>query len=324
MAPIAVFPPDSVKTHHGAPHGADWCKHQARPALFRTGNNDDPLRPDDRDDQRRPQGRPLVSSAISARSRTCRCPMKGPGRLRHQRPTSKAEKHAVRGTLQGAAGLRLRDGGSRAPSRARTGATSGTSIRSTAPLTSCMACRSSPSPSASSARGRWWRASSTIRRATRCIFAEKGQGAWLNNRRLRVSGAAGARADVPCRLRHPTAGRNAAGASTFQGRARGGDGARGQPAPARRRRARSSQLRRCRPASTPIGSAASRAGTWPRGWCWCARPAALRATADGGDRDGLRDRGICAGNEFGAAPAARHPAGSRAAEPGQFLSGFFC
>ena len=71
--------------------------------------------------------------------------------------------------------------------KAPTAPIASSSIRSTAPPTSCTASRSSPSPSRSSATASWSPASSTIRPSNEIFTAERGKGAFLNDRRLRVA-----------------------------------------------------------------------------------------------------------------------------------------
>ena len=112
--------------------------------------------------------------------------VKGPGDF-VTAADKKAEKTVFEELSKAQPRLRLHHGGIGRRSRAPTRATPGTSIRSTALPTSCTASRSSPSRSRSSARGSWWRAWSTIPANDDMFVAERGQGAYMNNRRLRVS-----------------------------------------------------------------------------------------------------------------------------------------
>ena len=68
-----------------------------------------------------------------------------------------------------------------------TASTSGSSTRWTAPPTSSTACRSTRCRSRWPSAARCSRPSSTTRRATTCSTPRKGRGAFLNDRRLRVS-----------------------------------------------------------------------------------------------------------------------------------------
>ncbi len=102
-------------------------------------------------------------------------------------------------------------------------------------------------------------------------FAERGQGAYLNNRRLRVA----ARRDIAealVELRHPGA-RPRRAPSALQGRDGGGHGAGRRAAPLRRGGARprlcgGRRLRRL------LGARREVLGRRGRAPCWCARPAA--------------------------------------------------
>ena len=99
----------------------------------------------------------------------------------------KRGEDAVRGIVAGAAGLWLPDGGRAATSREPTRAIAGSSIRSTARPISCTACRSSRSTSRWSGKGQIVAGLTYNPIADEMYMAEKGQGAWFNNRRLRVS-----------------------------------------------------------------------------------------------------------------------------------------
>ena len=70
---------------------------------------------------------------------------------------------------------------------AQTATTSGSSIRSTARPTSSTACRPTRSRSGWRFATRSSRPSSTTRRATTCSMHRRGRGAFLNDKRLRVS-----------------------------------------------------------------------------------------------------------------------------------------
>ena len=144
----------------------------------------------------------------------------------------------------------------------------------------CTACRIGRSASGSSAGcpmagSRWRPASSTPRRPTRCSVAEKGSGAFMNDRRLRVLRAAG---PLPrgLRDRHSRSrGRRRASAWRFA-RTLGSLAPQTAGHPAVRGRRRSTL-----PGSQPGAST----GYWEIGikpWdvsgrasCWCARPAAM-------------------------------------------------
>ena len=115
----------------------------------------------------------------------------------------RAEAIAARGARQGAAGLRLSRRGRRRPRRRRQDAIAGSSIRSTAPPISCTASRISPSRSRSSANGAIV-AGLTYNPANDELFvAERGKGAFLNDRRIRVAARQRlAEAVVACGLPH--------------------------------------------------------------------------------------------------------------------------
>ena len=135
--------------------------------------SDDPLRPDDRDDRSRPEGR----AGPEARLRRDREPAglpEGPRRFRQPRRQARG-KAAVRGALEEAAGLRLRDGGERPGRGDATSRIPGISTRSTRRPIFCTRSRSSRSPSRSSARGRSSRAWSTIRPTIPCMSRKKGR-----------------------------------------------------------------------------------------------------------------------------------------------------
>ena len=129
--------------------------------------------------------------------------VKGPGDF-VSAADRRAEQILRQELSQGAAELRPAARGERRGRRAATPTTAGSSTRSTAPPTSCTRCRTSRSRSRSSARASWSRAWSTTRSRTSCSRAEKGAGAYLNDRRLRVSRRSEL-ATLPDRHRHPGA-----------------------------------------------------------------------------------------------------------------------
>ncbi len=144
------------------------------------------LSADERHDRRRPQGRAQPRPRLR-RGRAAAGLGQGTRQLRLGRRPQGRGDHLPR-AVEGAPRLLLPDGGARRGRRRRSNAIAGSSIRSTAPPTSCTACRCSPSPSGWSARASSSPASSTIPISDEMFTAEKGKGAFLNDRRrMRVA-----------------------------------------------------------------------------------------------------------------------------------------
>ena len=208
-----------------------------------------PLRPPQRDDRGRAQGR----ARAQARLRRGREPAglaQGAGEFRHRRrPPRRGD---AQGRIADRPGPATASSARKAASidRHRHRPTPGSSIRSTAPPISCTAFRNSRSRSGSSATARSSRASCYNPITDEMFIAERGKGAFLNDQRMRVAARKRlADAVIACGLPHLGRGDLELG---LQGTRRGPGQGRGAAA-FRRGRARP-RLRRGRPPRRLLGA----------------------------------------------------------------------
>ena len=234
------------------------------------------LRPDERDDRRRAQGGARAYARLR-RGRAAAGVGQGAGQLRLRRRPSLRGDDLSR-AVQGPAGLRLPDGGARAGRGPRQDPPLDRRSRSTAPPTSCTASRSSASRSRSSGRARSCAALVYNPILDELYTAEKGQGAFLNNRRLRVA-ARKTLADCVDLHRHPPP--RPARAPPLPRRVQGADGA-GRRACAARARPPSISPGWPPAASTATSSAASEPWDMAAGVLLVREAGGFVTDADGG------------------------------------------
>ena len=182
--------------------------------------------------------------------------------------------------------------------RARTRAIAGISIPSTAPPTSCTACRNSAISVGLERDGQMVAGVIYDPAKDELFIAEKGKGAYLNNRRIRVA-ARSEMADARRGLRH--AAYRQGRSRPFPARGRGRDGACGRHAPLRRGGARS-RLRRLRPHRCLLGTRPQLAGISRPGCVLIREAGGFVSDADGGSDPlatgigRLRQRDHCTAN----------------------------
>ena len=228
-------------------------------AVSRSSGRHAPLCPPQRHDQGRAQGR----AHAQARLRRGREPpgiAQGAGQFCHRR-RPQGGRDPARRTGAPRAPATASSARKAAATRAPTRPTPGSSIRSTAPRTSCTAFRISRSRSRSSAKARSWPALIYNPANDDLFTAERGKGAFLND-----TAPAGGGAPTPRRRRDRL---RAAASRPRRPRARRARD-RGRAAARSRACGGSAPPRSISPGSppdgsTPIGSATSRRGTSPPG-----------------------------------------------------------